>query len=195
VLQLLPIDYDCLPCTLAVREELWECYTSVTISNIELQNEANCSYCIDSINPLFSIVISTTITITNITITNITITITTITITIIRYFTLRLFFHDLYVTPPYQRSPIDCYQLAPSKATFTLTSEAWSTTTRLLPMKPEIHCSQRSQMHYYRLASSEARDPLLSVKPDPLLPAKQDCPRGECDHSTATSFLLVKQDC
>jgi hypothetical protein len=87
-----------------------------------------------SINPLFSIVISTTITITTITIT--TITITTKTITSIRYFTLRLFFHELYVTPPYQRSLINRYQHAPSEATFAPTSEARSTATSLHSVKP-----------------------------------------------------------
>jgi len=35
---------------------------------------------------------------------------------------------------------------------------------------------------------------LLPAKPDPLLPAKPDCQRGESDHFTATSFLPVKWD-
>jgi len=71
VLLLITIDYACLLYTLAIREVLWECYASVTMCNIELQNEANFSYCMHSINPLFSIVISTTITITTTTITTI----------------------------------------------------------------------------------------------------------------------------
>jgi hypothetical protein len=98
-------------------------------------------------NPLFSIVISTIITIATITITTITIT---ITITTIGYFTLRLFFHEIYVTPPYQRSPIHGYQLAPN--------EASSTANSLLPAKPlsprpaMLHPplpagTQRSQIH------------------------------------------------
>jgi len=169
VLRLLPVDYDCLPCTLPMRGELGKCYASVTVCNIESQNESNISYCMHSINPLFSIVISTTITVT------------TITITSIGYFTVQLFFHERYVTPPYQWNPIHCYQLAtslppakplsprpakpdpplpacsqrsqrstaPSEATFTPTSEARSTATSLLPAKPNpplTACSQRSQI-------------------------------------------------
>jgi hypothetical protein len=79
--------------------------------------------CIQS-TPFFSIIISTIVTIATITITSITIT---ITITTIGYFTLQLFLHDIYVTPPYQRSPIHGYQLAPN--------EASSTTNSLLPAK------------------------------------------------------------
>jgi len=31
VLRMIGIDYDYLPCTLAIREEIWECYVSVTV--------------------------------------------------------------------------------------------------------------------------------------------------------------------
>jgi len=104
VLRLLHIHYDYLPWTLAIIAELWECYVSATICNIELRNEANFSYCKHCINPLFSIVISTTtINITTISIT--IIPITTITIASIGYFTILLFVHALYVPLPYQRSP------------------------------------------------------------------------------------------
>jgi len=119
VLRWLPTDYDCLPCPMAIRAELGGWYLGVAGCNIELQNDANFSYCMHSINPLYSIVISTTtititaitittntittitittITITTITITTITITtitITTITITSIGYFPPRLFFHEI----------------------------------------------------------------------------------------------------
>ena len=126
----------------------------VTVCNIELQNEANFSYCMHFINPLFSIVISTTITIT-------AITITTITITSIGYFTHPLSFNEPYITPLYQRSLIHHYQLAPSEARFTPTGEARSTATSLLPAKP--HC-QRGESDHSTLPS------LLPAKPGPPLP-------------------------
>jgi hypothetical protein len=107
-----------------------------------------------SINPHFSIIISTTITITTISIT--TLTITTMSITNIGYFPLRFFFHEVHVTQPYLQSPIGWYLLASSETTFTQTSEAQSTITGLLPAKPLSTllakpyqplsaCSQRSQ--------------------------------------------------
>ena len=190
MLGLLSVDFDSLPCTLAIREELWQCFAGIAICNIELQNEVNFSYCIHSINPLFSIVISTTITITTINIITITITtitiptititiitfttitittitstsinIATITITRIGYFTLGLFFHDLYVTPLYQWTPIHHYQLAPSEARLSERCEH-STAASWLTVKP---------------------DPLLTVKPDPLLPAKPDPPLTACSQQS-----------
>jgi len=226
VLQLLPIDFDCLPCTVATREESCECYAGVTICNIKLQKKTNFSHCMHSISPLLSIIISTTITITAITITTITITITittftTITITIITittiaitnigYYTLRLFFDEPGVTPPYQRGPILRNQLAPSEATITRTSDARSTATSLLPAKPvpplpakpdpplpacsqrsHVQPYQRSPIYCYRLAPSGA-----SFTPtgeawstaNSSLPAKPVCQRGVCENSTATSLL------
>jgi len=182
---------------MAIREELWECYVSVTICNIELPNEANFSYCMHSINPLFSIVISTIITITTITITTITITITTITITSIGYFTLRLFFHEIYVTPPYQRSPIHCYQLAPSEARSTASSlppqrshivREVRVTIPPLPgcaQRSYFHPYQRRQIHSYQLAPSEATfTPTSDARSTATswLPAKPDPPLPACSH-------------
>ena len=95
VLRLLTIDYGCLPWTLAIMDVLCECYASVTVCHSALQNEANFSYCMHSINPLFSIVTSTT---TTITISTITITtITTITITTIGNFTPRIIIDEPYI--------------------------------------------------------------------------------------------------
>jgi len=150
VLRLLCIVFDYLPCSMTVREEWWECLASVTVCNIELQNDANFSYCMHCIHPLYSIMI-----------------IANITITSIRYFTLRLFIAERYVTPPYRWSLIHRnqlaasegrlaerwewafhrYQPAPSEATSTATSKARSTATSLLPAKPDppvTACSQRS---------------------------------------------------
>jgi len=101
-------------------------------------------------------------------------------------------------------NPIHCYQLAPSEATFTPSSDPQSTTTSLLPAKPDCQrgesenstatsmlpakpdppltaCSQRSHVHPYQrtpihcylLAPSNARSTatsLLPAKPDPPLP-------------------------
>jgi len=121
---------------------------------------------------------------------------------------------------PYQRSRIHhWYQLAPSKARM---SERWdqacqSSRTKyvrvmevkpdpkascqlkanpdsLLPAKPcpllpicsqqsQIRCYQQSQVHPTSKAGSTTAS---------LLPAKQDCQRGESEHSTATSLLTAK---
>jgi len=68
----------------------------------------------------------------------------------------------------YQRSQIHHYQLAPSEATFTPTTEARSTANSLLPAKPDcLRCESESPTTTSFLPVKP--DPLLSVKPDPPL--------------------------
>jgi len=52
---LVRIYYNCLPCTLAIGEELWECDVGVTVCNIELLNKATFSYWNHSIHPHFQL--------------------------------------------------------------------------------------------------------------------------------------------
>ena len=150
-----------------------------------------------SINPLFSIVISTTTTITTITITTSPSQPSQSPASGIRLF-------DYCSTkscnsllpakpnPPLpacsQRSQIHHYHVAPSEA-------ALSEVRATIPPQPAcsqrslIHCYQRSQIHRQQLAPSEAR--LSEVRVSiPLLTAcslRSQIVRGESEHSTATS--------
>ena len=67
-----------------------------------------------------------------------------------------------------QWSHIHCYQLAPSEASFTPTSEARSTATSLLPAKPD---GQRGESEHSTTTS--------------LLPAKPDCQWSKSEHVRA----------
>jgi len=123
-----------------------------------------------SINPLFSIVISTTtISITTITIntiTNTTITITTDTITSICYFTPRLFFHEIVLFPPTSEAQSTATSLLRVELDPLLTAKLLST----LPAKPDPSLPPSSQR------SLIAREVRVSIPP---LPAKPNCQRWE----------------
>jgi hypothetical protein len=118
-----------------------------------------------SINPLFSIVISTTTTtITIIAITINTITITTSTITTISITSIGILLFDYSslksCNTPLLPSLLHRYQLDLSEATLTPTNEVQSTATSLLLAKPDFQTGESE--------NSTATS---------LLPAKPDCQR------------------
>lgn len=133
--QFVIIEYDCLLCTLADTEVVWERYVSVTVCNIKFQNQTNFSYRMHSINPVFSI---TTITITTVTTT--AVTITNITITSIAYFTFRLFLSGLNIIQ-------SCRLSGMRNLLLHFHSDLWSQ-TKSNPLLPtgsqgmQIHCIQ-----------------------------------------------------